>query len=76
MKLFNVIQQSQAQAAAAAEGLKKQRGSGKPTLPAPSLAKDKNRRKQKPNALGQAKNGGIFTIFLHVCLAIDPEYQL
>lgn len=57
VKLFNVIQQSQATAAAAEEGLKAQRGTGKPTLPAPSLAKDKKKSKVKPNVLGQGKNG-------------------
>ena len=56
VKLFNVIQQSQATAAAAEEGLKAQRGTGKPTLPAPSLAKDKKKGNLKPNALGQGKN--------------------
>ncbi|KAI0094927.1 Rrp15p-domain-containing protein [Irpex rosettiformis] len=60
VKLFNVIQQSQATGAAAEEGLKAQRGSGKPTLPAPSLAKDKTRGgKLKPNALGQGKNSVV-----------------
>ncbi|KAI0348367.1 hypothetical protein BDW22DRAFT_1350554 [Trametopsis cervina] len=56
VKLFNVIQQSQTTAAAAEEDLKAQRGTGKPTLPAPSLAKEKKKGKIKPNALGQDKN--------------------
>ena len=46
VKLFNVIQQSQAASTAAEESLKAQRGSGKPTLPAPSLAKGKKKGKQ------------------------------
>ncbi|KAF9496116.1 hypothetical protein BDN71DRAFT_1352279, partial [Pleurotus eryngii] len=36
VKLFNLIQQSQASATAAIEKSKAQRGSGKPTLPAPA----------------------------------------
>ena len=47
VKLFNVIQQSQTAAAAAEEDVKAQRGTGKPTLPAPSLAKGKTKGKQK-----------------------------
>ncbi|KAI0687788.1 CTLH/CRA C-terminal to lish motif domain-containing protein [Cytidiella melzeri] len=60
VKLFNVIQQSQTTAAAAEEGLKAQRGTGKPTLPAPSLAtKDVKKGKLKPNALGQGKDSVV-----------------
>ncbi|KAJ3549649.1 hypothetical protein NM688_g5157 [Phlebia brevispora] len=47
VKLFNVIQQSQSATTAAEEQIKAQRGTGKPTLPAPSLAKDKKNSKQK-----------------------------
>ena len=47
IKLFNVIQQSQAASATAQESLKAHRGSGKPTLPAPSLAKSKGKKKEK-----------------------------
>jgi len=47
VKLFNVIQQSQAASSAAAEELKTHRGSGKPTLPAPILGKSKGSKKSK-----------------------------
>lgn len=55
IKLFNVIQQAQVQAVVAEESLKAQRGSGKPTLPAPSLTKGKGKKKekQKDNLLGR-----------------------
>ena len=58
VRLFNVIQQSQRSAATAAEQLKAQRGSGKPTLPAPSLRKDK-KGKQKSNVLGKSTIGAL-----------------
>jgi hypothetical protein len=46
VKLFNAIQQSQASAAVAEKELKSTRGSGKPTLPAPSFdKKTKNKNK-------------------------------
>ncbi|KAH9947150.1 Rrp15p-domain-containing protein [Amylocystis lapponica] len=46
VKLFNAIQQSQAASSAAADELKTQRGSGKPTLPAPtSESKSKSGKK-------------------------------
>jgi hypothetical protein len=57
VKLFNVIQQSQVAATTAEESLKAQRGSGKPTLPAPLLVNEKKKGKLKPNALGQGKTG-------------------
>ncbi|THH33524.1 hypothetical protein EUX98_g667 [Antrodiella citrinella] len=54
VKLFNVIQQSQAAASSTAEGLKAERGTGKPTLPAPLLERKKAKKsKQKDNILGQ-----------------------
>ncbi|PSR75868.1 hypothetical protein PHLCEN_2v8782 [Hermanssonia centrifuga] len=56
VKLFNVIQQSQASSAAAEEGLKSQRGSGRPTLPAPSLQTGKKNGKQKDNPIGRGKD--------------------
>ena len=46
VKLFNAIQQSQASAAVAEKELKSTRGSGKPTLPAPSFDK-KSKTKNK-----------------------------
>ncbi|TFY68371.1 hypothetical protein EVG20_g3593 [Dentipellis fragilis] len=54
VKLFNAIQQSQAQASQAAESLKAKRGSGKPTLPAPSFdKKSKGNGKDIPVGRGQ-----------------------
>ena len=57
VKLFNAIQQSQAGAAAAEKETKNARGSGKPTLPAPSLDKKSKTRKgkNKDNPLGRGK---------------------
>ena len=57
VKLFNAIQQSQASAAAAEKETKNARGSGKPTLPAPSLDKKSKTRKGKnrDNPLGRGK---------------------
>lgn len=48
VKLFNAIQQSQASAAVTEKELKSTRGSGKPTLPAPSFDK-KTKSKNKDN---------------------------
>ena len=63
VKLFNVIQQSQHASAAAEETLKSQRGTGKPTLPAPSLAKaQKKKGKQKEQVT--AKDGELWRTFL------------
>ena len=50
VKLFNAIQQAQQAATAAQEEAKSNRGSGKPSLPAPSIAskhKDKGKGTQK-----------------------------
>jgi hypothetical protein len=57
VKLFNAIQQSQASAVAAEKETKNARGSGKPTLPAPSLDKKPKTRKgkNKDNPLGRGK---------------------
>lgn len=57
VKLFNAIQQSQASAAVAENELKDSRGSGKPTLPAPSFDKKSKTRKgkNKDNPLGRGK---------------------
>ncbi|GBE77774.1 hypothetical protein SCP_0106560 [Sparassis crispa] len=67
VKLFNVIQQSQAANATAAEELKTHRGSGKPTLPAPKIeskAKGEKTRKHdsshKSESKGQALAGEDF----------------
>ncbi|KAH8102549.1 Rrp15p-domain-containing protein [Cristinia sonorae] len=53
VKLFNVIQQSQAAASTAAESIKAERGTGKPTLPAPQLDRKKGKKSKKDNILGQ-----------------------
>jgi len=61
VKLFNVIQQSQLSAAAAEEEAKINRGTGKPSLPAPStIGKGKNKGKNKDNILGRAKESEYF----------------
>ncbi|KAI9060571.1 hypothetical protein FKP32DRAFT_1732011 [Trametes sanguinea] len=54
VKLFNAIQQSQAASAAAAEELKAQRGTGKPTLPAPTFNDKKKKGKHKDVAAAKA----------------------
>ncbi|EMD41977.1 hypothetical protein CERSUDRAFT_147423 [Gelatoporia subvermispora B] len=74
VKLFNVIQQSQATASVEAEQVKSLRGSGKPTLPAPAIGKPKGKKGRhnetnvgKPSgaSLGQSdfldmiKSGGL-----------------
>ncbi|KIJ57780.1 hypothetical protein HYDPIDRAFT_103853, partial [Hydnomerulius pinastri MD-312] len=61
VKLFNTIQQSQIAAAAAEEASKATRGSGKPSLPAPSLKKqDKGKKaKQKDNVIGRGKEAAV-----------------
>jgi hypothetical protein len=57
VKLFNAIQQSQASAAVAEKETKNARGSGKPTLPAPTLDKKSKvgKGKNKDNPLGRGK---------------------
>lgn len=56
VRLFNVIQQSQASVTAATEDAKAQRGTGKPTLPAPTVeSKGKNKGKNKDNIIGRGK---------------------
>ncbi|KAJ6575025.1 Rrp15p-domain-containing protein [Mycena capillaripes] len=60
VKLFNVIQQSQASATVAAEETKAARGSGKPTLPAPVMSDAKTKKgKKKDNVLGRAKEAAV-----------------
>ncbi|KAI0274769.1 Rrp15p-domain-containing protein [Gloeopeniophorella convolvens] len=61
VKLFNAIQQSQASAAAAEKDLKDARGSGKPTLPAPSFDKKSKSKKgkSKDNPLGRGKESHL-----------------
>ncbi|KAK7059042.1 hypothetical protein VNI00_001666 [Paramarasmius palmivorus] len=59
VKLFNYIQESQISASQAAEEKKAHRGTGKPTLPAPSLAKEKKGKKDKDNLLGRGKESVV-----------------
>uniref|UniRef100_A0A0W0FGP2 Rrp15p-domain-containing protein n=1 Tax=Moniliophthora roreri TaxID=221103 RepID=A0A0W0FGP2_MONRR len=59
VKLFNYIQESQVVATHAAEEKKAQRGTGKPTLPAPSLVKEKKGKKDKDNLLGRGKEAAV-----------------
>ncbi|KZV77518.1 hypothetical protein PENSPDRAFT_562020, partial [Peniophora sp. CONT] len=59
VKLFNAIQQAQMGAKEKEEEVKALRGTGKPTLPAPSLekkVKGKAKGKNKDNELGRAKD--------------------
>lgn len=59
VKLFNAIQQSQAAAVVAVEETKAKRGSGKPSLPAPSIDDapkgKKGKSKHKDNVIGRGK---------------------
>lgn len=62
VKLFNAIQESQAGAAVAEKELKSARGSGKPTLPAPSFdkkSKTKNQPLDKDNFMEMIRSGGV-----------------
>ncbi|KAJ7293496.1 Rrp15p-domain-containing protein [Mycena rebaudengoi] len=60
VKLFNVIQQSQASNAEVAEQAKAARGNGKPSLPAPVIeSKSKGKGKNKDNAIGRAKEAAV-----------------
>jgi len=62
VKLFNAIQQSQASAAVAEKELKSTRGSGKPTLPAPSFdkkSKTNNLPLDKDNFMEMIRTGGV-----------------
>ncbi|KAJ7706267.1 Rrp15p-domain-containing protein [Mycena rosella] len=59
VKLFNVIQQSQASASVAAEETKAARGSGKPTLPAPMIESKTKGKGKKDNVLGRAKEAAV-----------------
>lgn len=55
VRLFNVIQQSQASATAATEQVKANRGTGKPTLPAPVEESRGKKGKKKDNIIGRGK---------------------
>ncbi|KAG7099152.1 hypothetical protein E1B28_001023 [Marasmius oreades] len=62
VKLFNYIQESQNQTSAAVEELKAARGSGKPTLAAPSITEKwngKKKKKDQDNILGRGKESAV-----------------
>ncbi|CAA7258655.1 unnamed protein product [Cyclocybe aegerita] len=60
VRLFNVIQQSQAQVATTAEEAKANRGAGKPSLPAPVVeSKGKSKGKSKDNIIGRGKESTV-----------------
>ncbi|KAG5350648.1 hypothetical protein C0989_009946 [Termitomyces sp. Mn162] len=61
VKLFNVIQQSQAAATAATEESKATRGTGKPTLPAPVINNktQSKKAKNKDNIIGRGKESTV-----------------
>ncbi|KAF9040524.1 Rrp15p-domain-containing protein [Panaeolus papilionaceus] len=59
VKLFNVIQQAQTSANAATEELKANRGSGKPTLPAPVIEEKGKKGKKKDNIIGRGKEAAV-----------------
>ncbi|KAG6841910.1 hypothetical protein C0991_005090 [Blastosporella zonata] len=71
VKLFNVIQQSQASATAAAEETKAARGSGKPSLPAPVMNSKTQGKKAKDNIIGRGKESASL-IFSEVVVALMP----
>ncbi|KAF8905494.1 Rrp15p-domain-containing protein [Gymnopilus junonius] len=59
VRLFNVIQQSQASATAASEEIKASRGTGKPTLPAPVEESRGKKGKKKDNIIGRGKESTV-----------------
>ncbi|KJA26130.1 hypothetical protein HYPSUDRAFT_37007 [Hypholoma sublateritium FD-334 SS-4] len=60
VRLFNVIQQSQASVMAATEDAKANRGTGKPSLPAPIVeTKNKSKGKNKDNIIGRGKESAV-----------------
>ncbi|KAL1709010.1 Rrp15p-domain-containing protein [Schizophyllum commune] len=62
VKLFNAIQQAQAQSEAVTEQKKAQRGTGKQTLAAPAEpipAKGKTKAKNKDNIIGRGKDAAV-----------------
>ncbi|KIK70897.1 hypothetical protein GYMLUDRAFT_32972 [Collybiopsis luxurians FD-317 M1] len=62
VKLFNLVQQAQNQAAVDEEEKKAARGSGKPSLPAPMIvddSKSSKKGKKKDNILGRGKEGAM-----------------
>ncbi|THH11748.1 hypothetical protein EW146_g7945, partial [Bondarzewia mesenterica] len=76
VKLFNAIQQWQASAAVAVQETKAVRGSGKPTLPAPSFDKSKsNKGKNKDNPLGRGKETAMDKDDFLDMIRTQPFYQ-
>ncbi|KAL0951307.1 hypothetical protein HGRIS_008014 [Hohenbuehelia grisea] len=62
VKLFNLIQQSQASAVSAADQAKAERGSGKPSLPAPAPDRPTKRKlkgKERDNIIGRGKEAVV-----------------
>ncbi|CCL98282.1 uncharacterized protein FIBRA_00276 [Fibroporia radiculosa] len=61
VRLFNAIQHTQAASSVAADEAKAQRGSGKPTLPAPKIGKERSskRGKEKDFIVGREKELSI-----------------
>ncbi|TFK41251.1 Rrp15p-domain-containing protein [Crucibulum laeve] len=60
VKLFNMIQQSQSSASATAEEMNATKGSGKPSLPAPSInSKGKAKGKKRDNIIGRGKESAV-----------------
>jgi len=72
VKLFNTIQQSQASAAVAEKELKSNRGSGKPTLPAPSFDK-KSKRKNKDNQSKRVCDATLCYLIDRLAPALDKD---
>ena len=75
MKLFNAIQQSQVASAAAAEELKSHRGTGKPTLPAPTIQDKKKKGKQKDSGIVKGREGLSLCVLFIVSLAHEYPSQ-
>ena len=67
-----MIQQSQLSAAAIEKEAKINRGSGKPSLPAPStIGKGKNKGKHKDNILGRAKESEYDAVYFRRTLLFN-----
>jgi hypothetical protein len=78
VKLFNAIQQAQAAASEATEESKAQRGSGKPSLPAPSIDAKAQRKKgkQKDNIIGRGKESKINVLSSHGLVVDVPTANI
>lgn len=73
VKLFNAIQQSQAGAAVAEKELKSTRGSGKPTLPAPSSFDKKSKTKNKDSLRKRVCDAPLRHLTDRWTLALDKD---